>query len=255
MIHYDLHTHTTFSDGAHSLEITVKFAEAVGLEAVAITDHFTPKSRLWTEEGLFDTYLAEMAQASEQADVFVLRGVEATLLNVHGEVSMNEKVFSKLDVVLVDLSGHTEGVLGNPPASQRQILTNLTTCLINAMSNPLFHVLAHPFNLGRLPEPIEPADVPRRDLEEIAAAMRENGKAFEVINCMFWWFPQMLVRRFTEQYIEIVQCFAEEGVRFSVGSDDHRTGVGNLGWSHRVLRAANVPREQIIDPRVHFRKT
>lgn len=33
VIQYDLHTHTTFSDGAHSLEMTVKFAEAVGLES------------------------------------------------------------------------------------------------------------------------------------------------------------------------------------------------------------------------------
>ena len=254
MIPYDLHTHTTFSDGSHSVEISVKFAEAVGLEAVAITDHFTPKSRLQDEEGLFDRYLDEIARASQKAEVLVLRGVEATLLDVKGEVSVNEEIFSKLDVVLADLSGHTEGILRNPPPSRKQVLANLTKCLVHAMSSPFFHILAHPFNLGRLPEPIEPADLPRRDLAEIAAAMRENGKIFEIMNCMFWWFPQMPVRRFTEQYIAIVRLFAEEGVRFSVGSDDHRTGVGNLGWSHRVLRAANVPGEQIIDPRVHFGK-
>jgi len=255
VISYDLHTHTTFSDGSHSVETSVKFAEAVGLEAVAITDHFTPKSGLADEEGLFDRYLDEIARASQQAEVLVLRGVEATLLNVQGEVSIDEEVCSKLDVVLVDLSGHTEGVLRNPPPSRRQLLANLTKGLIHAMSNPLFHILAHPFNLGRLPDPIEPADLSHHDLVDIAAAMREHGKVFEVMNCTFWWFPQMPVRRFTEQYIEIVQLFAEAGVRFSIGSDDHRTGVGNLGWSHRVLRAASVPAEQIVDPRVHFGKS
>jgi predicted metal-dependent phosphoesterase TrpH len=39
MVNYDLHTHTTFSDGAHPLEITVKFAESMGLDAIVITDH------------------------------------------------------------------------------------------------------------------------------------------------------------------------------------------------------------------------
>ena len=254
MMPYDLHTHTTFSDGSHSVETTVKFAEAVGLEAVAITDHFTPKSRLVDEEGLLDRYLDEIARASRQAEVLVLRGVEATLLDVKGGVSISEEVFSRVDVVLADLSGHTEGILRNPPASRRQLLANLTKCLIHAMSSPFFHILAHPFNLGRLPDPIEPVDLPRCDLEEIAAAMRENGKIFEIMNCTFWWFPQMPVRRFTEQYIEMVQLFAKAGILFSLGSDDHRTGVGNLGWSHRVLRAINVPEEQIVDPRVHFRK-
>lgn len=66
---------------------------------------------------------------------------------------------------------------------------------------------------------------------------------------MFWWFPGIEVRRFTKQYVEVVGTFAEEGVSFSVGSDDHRTGVGNIGWSLRVLGEAGVPPEQVIDPR------
>ena len=249
-MNYDLHTHTTFSDGAHTVDINVKFAEAVGLEAVAITDHFTPGMRLWEEEGLFEVYLGEVSRASEWAEVLVLKGVEATLLGIKGEVSIDEEVFCRLDVVLADLGGHTEGVTKDPPKSRGKLFANLTRCLVNAASNPLFHILAHPFNLGRIPEPIEPAQIPRNDLREIAAAMRENGKIFEVMNCTFWWFPQMPVRRFTKQYIEIVRIFAEEGVSFSVGSDDHRTGVGNLGWSRFVLGKAEVPPEQIVDPRV-----
>jgi len=100
---------------------------------------------------------------------------------------------------------------------------------------------------------LEPADIPRSCLEEIAVAMRENGKIFEVMNCMFWWFPKMPVRRFTEQYAEIVHLFAEAGVLFSVGSDDHRTGVGNLAWSNRLLQMADVPVEQIVVPKSFLR--
>jgi len=248
MINFDLHTHTTFSDGSHSLEITVKFAEAMGLEALAITDHFAPSMKLWEEEGLFDKYLGEIRTASEWAEVPLLAGVEATVLNTKGEISMNEEAFAKLDIVLVDFGGQTEGVFRNPPSSKEKIVANVTECLVSVAENPLFHILAHPFNLGRISEPLEPADIPRSCLEEIATAMRENGKIFEVMNCTFWWFPEMPVRRFTEQYVEIVRLFAEAGVLFSAGSDDHRTGVGNLAWSNRVLQMAEVSAERIVDP-------
>jgi len=248
MVNYDLHTHTTFSDGSHTLEITVKFAEAMGLDALAITDHFTPGMKLWEEEGLFDRYLDEIQMASEWAEVPVLTGVEATILNTKGEISMNEEAFAKLDVVLVDFGGRTEEIFRNPPSSKEKIIANVTECLLNVAANPLFHILAHPFNLGRISEPLEPADIPRSSLEEIAVAMKENDKIFEVMNCTFWWFPDMPVHKFTEQYAEIVSIFAEKGVFFSVGSDDHRTGVGNLAWSNRVLQMAEVPPEQVVEP-------
>lgn len=252
MVNYDLHTHTTFSDGAHPLAITVKFAEAMGLEALAITDHYTPGAKLREQKGELARYLEQIHRAAEWAEVSVLAGVEATVLNLRGEVSLTEEVSAQLEVVLVDLGGLTGGVLRDPPASKGKLLANLTECLVNAAANPLFHILAHPFNLGRLPEPLEPGEIPRSCLNEVAAAMRENGKVFEVMNCMFWWFPQMPVRRFTEQYVEIVRLFAEAGVMFSVGSDDHRTGVGNLAWSRRVLEMAEVPLAQIVNPRERF---
>ena len=255
MANYDLHTHTTFSDGTHTVEETVKFAEAMALDAVAITDHFTPGMRLYEEEGLLDVYLREIEKASEWADVLVLKGVEATILDLEGHISMDEETFSKLDVVLVDLGGHSRGVIKDPPKSRSKLLANVTKCVVEVASNPLFHVLAHPFNLGRLPEPIEPSHIPQEDLREMAQAMRENGKVFEVMNCTFWWFPRMEVKRFTEQYVEVVRTFAQEGVSFSVGSDDHRTGVGNIGWSLRVLREAEVPPEQIVDPKAFLDRT
>lgn len=40
-LHGDLHTHTTFSDGLHSIEEAVAIAKAVGLDFIALTDHNT----------------------------------------------------------------------------------------------------------------------------------------------------------------------------------------------------------------------
>lgn len=41
MVWADLHVHTAYSDGVHSIEETVHFAKAQGIQAIAITDHDT----------------------------------------------------------------------------------------------------------------------------------------------------------------------------------------------------------------------
>jgi hypothetical protein len=38
-------------------------------------------------------------------------------------------------------------------------------------------------------------------------------------------------------------------VKFQVSSDDHRTGLGNTRWAQLVLARAQVPAQQIVDPR------
>ncbi|MFA0777766.1 MAG: hypothetical protein PVTTEEND_001480, partial [Candidatus Fervidibacter sp.] len=39
---YDFHTHTTFSDGRDSVWEMARTADAVGLDAIALTDHLEP---------------------------------------------------------------------------------------------------------------------------------------------------------------------------------------------------------------------
>lgn len=41
MVWADLHVHTVYSDGIHSIEETVRFAKENGIQAIAITDHDT----------------------------------------------------------------------------------------------------------------------------------------------------------------------------------------------------------------------
>ena len=71
---HDLHTHTVYSDGASSIPLHVLEARAFELDAVAITDHYTPGSKLSASEGEFDRYLAEIErERSAQSDVIVLK--------------------------------------------------------------------------------------------------------------------------------------------------------------------------------------
>ena len=79
-INHDLHTHTVYSDGAASIPLHVFEARAFELDAMAITDHFTPGSKIYDSEAGLDSYLAEIerersAQYVELVKLFAAEGV------------------------------------------------------------------------------------------------------------------------------------------------------------------------------------
>ncbi len=61
---YDLHTHSTYSDGATSIEANVAAAAALGLEGIAVTDHDTTAP------------FADARAAADAAGIEVILGVE-----------------------------------------------------------------------------------------------------------------------------------------------------------------------------------
>jgi len=108
--------------------------------------------------------------------------------------------------------------------------------------------IAHPLNLGRFPAVLSPVDFDASALIEMATAFEETGTAFEIMNQLPWWFPDHSVPRITAEYADVLRLFARFGVRFVVGSDAHSCcGVGNLRWCERVMEAAGIAREQLID--------
>ena len=121
-VNHDLHTHTIYSDGASTIPLHILEARAFELDAMAITDHYTPGSKIYESQADFDRYLAEIErERSAQQDVIVLKGAEATALDTTGRISIDEGHAAKLEWVLCDLGGYSEGTLRNPPARQAEI--------------------------------------------------------------------------------------------------------------------------------------
>jgi len=93
---HDLHTHTTWSDGAHTVAEQVLQADAVGLEALAITDHVFPDQGL-SDPHAMERYLACVRGEARRSACLVLAGAEATILDCSGTVSISPEAAAQLD--------------------------------------------------------------------------------------------------------------------------------------------------------------
>ena len=251
-VNHDLHTHTIYSDGASSIPLHVLEARAFELDAVAITDHYTPGSKIHGSQAEFDRYLAEIEhERSGQQDVIVLKGAEATALDATGRISIDEGHAAKLEWVLCDLGGQSDGTLRNTPNDKQKYVENVVRTYLGLCDVTYLDVIAHPFNTGNTRPSALPADYPPSLLRELATKMAAKGKVFDLMNDMIYWFHQASIapREFTAQYVELVKLFVAAGVMFQISSDDHRTGLGNTRWAQLVLARAGVPAKQIVDPR------
>ena len=96
----DLHTHTTASDGTDAPAALVRKAAALGLAAVAITDHDTLSG------------LAEAEEAGQQHGIEVIRGCELGVASAYGEMHLLglwlPEDASLLETTLVDLRRRRE---------------------------------------------------------------------------------------------------------------------------------------------------
>jgi histidinol phosphatase-like PHP family hydrolase len=251
-VNHDLHTHTIYSDGASTIPLHILEARAFELEAMAITDHYTPGSKIHDSEAEFDHYLAEIErERSAQQEVIVLKGAEATALDATGRISLDERHAARLEWVLCDLGGQSEGTLRHPPTDKQKYMENVVRTYLGLCDVKYLDAIAHPFNTGNTHPSALPADYPPKLLRELAAKMAAQGKVFDMMNDMIYWFHQASIapREFTAQYVELVKLFVAAGVRFQVSSDDHRTGLGNTNWAQLVLTRAAVPVRQIVDAR------
>jgi len=248
---FDLHTHTRYSDGKNTVVDNIRMAEASGLAFLAITDHMKDiKETGWIEAMLYDI-------KSTDTGVRVLTGVEGTILDTQGTVSVSREIAGKLDVVLADMSSHTRGVLNNRFTDLETLKGAILRAYTNICKNDVVDIVAHPFNLGRHPVTrgiVYLDSFSEKDLKKVAGAFAENDKIFEIMNQMAWWFPDVPMDKFTRDYVKLVKIFAGEGVMFSMGSDAHSAGaVANLTWARKVIEAAGIE-SRLINPGVFLNR-
>jgi DNA polymerase (family 10) len=161
----ELHSHTTASDGAMSIDELVERAAARGFHTIAITDH--SKSQ-FQANGLDETRLRAHIKAIHEArkrhpNMQIWAGSEVDILS-DGTLDYADDLLAELD-----------WVVASPHAALKQEPRAATDRLLKAIAHPLVHVIGHP--TGRIVNGrpgLEPA------MNELFAAAKEHGTALEI---------------------------------------------------------------------------
>lgn len=193
----DLHMHTTWSDGAHSIEEMVEACRARGYQYMAITDH---SQYLKVANGLTPERLRkqreEINRLNERYDDFlILSGIEMDILP-DGTLDFEDEMLSELDFVIASI----HSAFSQP---QDKIMERLKTALNNAHVD----LIAHP--TGRKIGRREGYNV---DIDLLIQLAKETNTALE-LNAN----PNRL--DLAPEYLRKAQ---EAGVKILINTDAHR---------------------------------
>ncbi|WP_284139779.1 DNA polymerase/3'-5' exonuclease PolX [Virgibacillus sp. LDC-1] len=216
----DLHMHTTWSDGAQSVEEMVAKAREKGYAYIAITDH---SKNLRVANGLNESRLRKQREDIERLnakyrDIHVFAGVEMDILP-DGKLDFSTDFLKEMDFVI----GAIHSAFNQ---TEDQIMYRLFT----ALENPFVNLIAHP--TGRL--------IGRREgyavnMESLLARAKETNTALEV-NAN----PNRLdlSARWVEEAIQ-------QGIPIAINTDAHNyamldhmqygVGIAKKGWANKEL--------------------
>ena len=213
----DLHMHSTWSDGIHTIEAMARQALQRGYEYIAMTDH-SKSERIANgmDEKHLLKYVKEVEQVEKKVGIRIFKGAEVDVL-ADGSLDFSNKVLENLDIVLA-------AVHSGFKSTERQ----MTGRIISALNNKHVNILVHP--TGRLIGQREPYEV---NLENVFAAAKANGVALEVDS-----YPTRLdlKDRHVKQAITM-------GCKIAIDTDSHAVdhlrhmelGVGQArrGWAEK----------------------
>jgi DNA polymerase (family X) len=221
----DLHSHTTWSDGAESVETMGLAAIALGYEYLAICDH-TPAVgavRGLTADDLRRQAI-EIADANEALAPFrVLRGTECDILP-DGQLDLPDSILAELDWVQASVHG------GQRLAKKKQ-----TERVVRALRNPYVSCLSHPKGryINRRPEN-------ELDIDRLIEVALEEGVALEVNG-----LPDRLDLKdvYARQAIDA-------GVKLVCSTDAHSIrGLGNMGLAVATARRGWATAKDVVNTR------
>ncbi|MFS0645211.1 DNA polymerase/3'-5' exonuclease PolX [Siminovitchia sp. 179-K 8D1 HS] len=199
----DLHMHTTWSDGAYSLEEMVEACRKKGYEYMAITDH---SQFLRVANGLTADRLRKQNEAiktlnEKYDDIVILSGIEMDILP-DGRLDFDDGLLSELDIVIASIH-----------SSFSQPMAKIMDRLTNALQNPHVDIIAHP--TGRL---IGRRDGYEVDMDMLIDLAKETNTALE-LNAN----PARLDLAYSH-----LQKAQETGVNIVINTDAHN--IGNLDY-------------------------
>lgn len=219
----DLHMHTTWSDGAHSLKEMIDACRSRNYEYMVITDHsqYLKVANGLTPERLLEQNGQIRELNKEYSDIEVLSGTEMDILP-DASLDFDDEVLKQLDFVIASIHSSFQ-------QPQEQIMERIHT----AMKNPYVHMIAHP--TGRIVGQRSGYDP---DMEQLLDWASEYGKIVE-LNAS----PYRL-----DLAVEFLEMAQEKGVPVAINTDAHaidQLGVMAIGVRH--AQKAWLKRENVVN--------
>lgn len=216
----DMHCHTVASTHAYStVQEMVQAAKKKEIEIIAITDH-----GIKMPDAPHPWYFQNIEIMPEEIDgVRVLKGVEANIIDLDGNLDMPCELLDRLELVIASFH--------NPCLEPGSISEN-TEAVISAIKNPYVNIIGHPDN------PIFPVSI-----DEVVAAAKEYGKLIELNN------KSHLVRKGSEiNALKFAQKAKEYNAQVVFGSDAHISfEVGDFAVIMNIIKEVGLPEELIIN--------
>ncbi len=229
----DLHTHTDWSDGTHTLSEMVESAIKRGLEYYAITDHSVSST---VANGLDQKRLLEQIKQVREVDattegITILAGSEVDIRR-DGTLDFPDEILAQLDIVVASV--HSQFTLSEVKMTKR---------VIRAIENPYVMIIGHPTGRLLCKRPMYPINI-----DEIIAAAAENDTVLEINGS-----PSRL--DLGPEYIRLAK---DAGVLISVNTDAHSIPEAErYKYGVNVARRSGLTKEDVINtyPLEKLRKT
>ncbi|WP_158736635.1 DNA polymerase/3'-5' exonuclease PolX [Alteribacillus sp. YIM 98480] len=221
----DLHMHTTWSDGAVSIEEMAEEGRKRGYEWMAITDHskFLQIAHGLDEERVLRQINEIRRVNAKFDDIELLAGIEMDI-RPNGMLDLEEKVLQKLDVVIASIHSSFS-------QTEEEIMKRIEA----ALNSPYVNIIAHP--TGRL--------IGRRkgykvNVEKLLKRAAETGTAVELnanpnrLDLAFDWL------RKAKEYDTMI----------SINTDAHHPEMlDHMEIGTGIARKALLTKDQIINTR------
>jgi len=227
----DLHLHSKWSDGVHTIKQMAEAAKKKGYKYIAITDH---SQSLKFAGGLIEERLQEQIEEirklnQELDDFTVLTGIEVDIKS-DGSLDFSDEILSKLNVVIAAIH-----------SGFKQESKIITERLISAMQNRFVSIIAHP--TGRLIGYRESYQV---DIDKIMDMAAKTGTILE-INA----YPERL--DLNDIYCRMAK---DRGVQLAIETDAHSidglefmnlgVDVARRGWLEEKDIVNTLPLDKLL---------
>lgn len=209
----DMHVHSTFSDGVHSIEENIKQAEDIGLKRLCCVDHVRHDTGWVTE------FVNTVENFKTQTNVQVFSGLEAKILNRNGDLDL-PKNYGEADFIYVadhqfpldDKYFHPKEIremLSKGIVAAEELLESLTDATVHAIEKHEKIVIAHLFSV--LPKAgLSEDQVSNKLLEKIAITANRFNVKIEVDER--WKCPSH----------HVINYFHNQGIQILYSTDSHR---------------------------------